>query len=42
MLKFNEENTAKLEKQYQIELNEAYENLVKLKEVQDLNEIRVG
>lgn len=31
-----------MEKQYQIELNETYSNLVKLKEVQDLNEIRVG
>jgi len=37
-----EDNFAALEKQYQLELTETYGNLVKLKEVQDLNEIRVG
>ena len=41
-LKINEDNFAAIEKQYHLELTETYGNLVKLKEVQDLNEIRVG
>jgi hypothetical protein len=41
-LKASEEAMSALEKHYQLELNETCNNIVRLKEVQDLNELRVA
>lgn len=41
-LRASEEAMSALEKHYQAELNETVNNIIRMKEVQDLNELRVG
>lgn len=38
----SEEAMIALEKQYQLEMNNCIENIAKLKEVQELNDVRAG